>query len=554
MKAKWSEARFWLEKAHDLLSTQSLETMETDAKELYIDIMHCLGRALLNLGDDECRATSWNIILKLELECGDRLTVLLLRLDHIASDPASSSQDYFELLLRIARTVQLTDNNVKIILHHVHRLASKESHWAHTVLKVFLTERLLGMDQPKWVEKVLVTMIWNCATIAATQELMCSLEESFDTLTTRSCLALSPSATHAGQILLWKCIESSYNQKHYSAADEWCRLSLHKIFQNSGNTNVAILHRKRILCALGLSDPAKAFATYSQMSSSSKEDIFTQYLMFKVAVRLRDVDLATECLETIHRASDKDATMLYACVLEAQRIGDDAQSIACLKRVLAKYDYNAPREVHLPALLRCTARLLIREIDNPHTQVEDASDEICKLFEGAAMRAEASKRDAADNLFSSSELDWFSRNSYNMALKICTSWSPQQTIRLTRACLRFIALYPDSVDASAAEDLSLRKLFCNFLSVSLLVILARAEDNLENQLQNYLELRKAAQEFRVQVRDQLDSVDSGAREDLQRKYSSLVCFDYEAAARLKHWASLRDIIKAGQRQVFMATR
>lgn len=108
---------------------------------------------------------------------------------------------------------------------------------------------------------------------------------------------------------------------------------------------------------------------------------------------------ATECLDTISHGSTKDATLLYACVLEAQQIGDQPQIVAALQRVLQKYDYNAPAEVHLPALLRfanshlltaggiangqsCTARLLVREIEQPSSQITDGIDEICKLFEG----------------------------------------------------------------------------------------------------------------------------------------------------------------------------
>lgn len=105
------------------------------------------------------------------------------------------------------------------------------------------------------------------------------------------------------------------------------------------------------------------------MSESIKEDPLTQYLLYKVALRLRDIELgivalpshqaretywtkATECLDTISTACTKDATLLYACVLEAQQTGDQMQMVVSLQRVLAKYDYNAPSEVHLPALLR----------------------------------------------------------------------------------------------------------------------------------------------------------------------------------------------------------
>ena len=61
---------------------------------------------------------------------------------------------------------------------------------------------------------------------------------------------------------------------------------------------------------------------------------------------------ATECVDAICVASTEDATLLYACVLEAQRTGDHLQTIASLQRVLQKHDYGAASGIHLPALLR----------------------------------------------------------------------------------------------------------------------------------------------------------------------------------------------------------
>lgn len=61
---------------------------------------------------------------------------------------------------------------------------------------------------------------------------------------------------------------------------------------------------------------------------------------------------ATDCIDLVCRSSAKDATLLYACVMEAQSAGDKRQAIAALERVLDKYHYNAPTGIHLPALLR----------------------------------------------------------------------------------------------------------------------------------------------------------------------------------------------------------
>lgn len=62
--------------------------------------------------------------------------------------------------------------------------------------------------------------------------------------------------------------------------------------------------------------------------------------------------LAAGCLDIVCRNSAKDATLLYACVMEAQSVGDKRQTINALGRVLDKYNYSAPAGIHLPTLLR----------------------------------------------------------------------------------------------------------------------------------------------------------------------------------------------------------
>ena len=59
-----------------------------------------------------------------------------------------------------------------------------------------------------------------------------------------------------------------------------------------------------------------------------------------------------ECLKAISSGSAKDGTLLYACVLEAQQIGQREQAISAMLSVLDKYNYGSPPGVNLPALLR----------------------------------------------------------------------------------------------------------------------------------------------------------------------------------------------------------
>ena len=136
----------------------------------------------------------------------------------------------------------------------------------------------------------------------------------------------------------------------------------------------AYLYRKLILCALGTSNPAKAREIHGQMSESNRVDPSTQYLLYKLALKCKDQQLgsarfrmegfwywiwaAIECLDSISLLSTKDANVLYACVLEAQRTGEHLLTVTSLQRVLTKYDYGAPNTIHLPALLRYIPTIL----------------------------------------------------------------------------------------------------------------------------------------------------------------------------------------------------
>jgi hypothetical protein len=64
------------------------------------------------------------------------------------------------------------------------------------------------------------------------------------------------------------------------------------------------------------------------------------------------IQIAAECLDHVCRSSAKDATLLYACVMEAQSAGSKRQAINALEKVLERYEHSAPAGIHLPALLR----------------------------------------------------------------------------------------------------------------------------------------------------------------------------------------------------------
>ena len=202
---RWAEASEWLQKAHDILSGVTSEKLSNDAEELQIGITHAMARALINSESQDMRERAWDIVRKMSLEYGDRLIVLLLKLDLLAVDPAHSSQDYCDILCKIIRTVHLTDSNFKTIIHHVHKLRVRDARAAHKILTYLLEGRLCNLEQPKWLEKIVVTAVWNCTASEDFPNAPGLLQGFLEKASTQSKQPLGSTPTHAAQTVGQTC-------------------------------------------------------------------------------------------------------------------------------------------------------------------------------------------------------------------------------------------------------------------------------------------------------------------------------------------------------------
>ena len=145
-------------------------------------------------------------------------------------------------------------------------------------------------------------------------------------------------------------------------------------------------------------------------------------------------------------------------------------------------------------------------------------EQICNVFEScefsrfvgkgatylsilAVVHAARFKGRSSDSPFSILELEWFSRNSYNLALQSCTAWDPQLIMRLLNSCIKvrdsvlkvFLVnepadasaqltdLYPTNLDSEISCNLALRRLLCDFLGA--IISMAQARIQVDSQLQ-----------------------------------------------------------------------
>ncbi|KAF2233241.1 SPO22-domain-containing protein [Viridothelium virens] len=536
----------WLERAYDILAEQDLERLSSDAGELRLSIMHSLARAFLVLKTAEARVKVQDLVRIMENDFGHKLVVSMLKLELLSGGGEPDAVEYATVLMSIVRTIVLTEASFKTILHHIHKLKDVNAAVACKTLDEVLELRLYEAGRQDWLEKAVVMRIWlttaETNSVSTAESAHAFLQNVFGNLTKPFTLP----AAHAVMTLLWKRIEAAFSQLQYEIAEQWCNIAHHQIFQNSGDVNLAIIARKGIQCGLARQDEAAARKMFFQMPLATRAAPQTRYLMYKVAMRGNDMELASECLEIISRSTNKDATLLYACVLEAQQNGNRQQAIVALQQTLAKLEFTVPHNVHVPALLRCTARLILAEFTSAKVIDDRLASDLCSLFEGASFQAKrlSARQTLQPNAgFTKAELEWFSKNAYNFALKHCTDLYPRTLLRLLRSCSELLELLRTGEELQGCQDLLLRLSFCHFLAASASITLARAEDQVEQSAQQYLIARNDAARFcELFAEVSREGVGNEAYEDLQDKRFELLRFQLECAVRLGSWNELDELL------------
>ena len=134
--------------------------------------------------------------------------------------------------------------------------------------------------------------------------------------------------------------------------------------------------RKLLLCSLEQNKLEQATEVFHSMGKSTKEEPATRYLAFKLALKIGDHDLASECLENLGHKSSSDPRYLYACCLDARNAGNRICAIKSLEQLAMKHEFSPSGPIHFPALLRTLIRLQM-----PALSGEDDVDSLCRTFE-----------------------------------------------------------------------------------------------------------------------------------------------------------------------------
>lgn len=578
----------WCERSIDILNACDAATLCLDAPELRLATTSTLVASLVAANNRKCRDRAATLVLQLDTVhgLGNRTAVYLLKFNLLIADPKEDTQLIYETVSRMIVLTVLTDKSFRLFVDHLlslsstwltfHSLMQTLHHarrakmpWVLDALSDLVVKRLIpdidGADaeSPSRVrlEKALVTHVMFATTQAdgRPSDPIASLRHLLNTTVQTCDRALSAKATHAAQTLMWKATGSSFDP---AAADEWCSLMRHPIFASAGQINKArvwrcvehramsvahlTVYRKSIHSALARDDLDAARQIYFSMPKNMQDESLTRYLCFKLALRSKDVDFATESLRLIVKSADRTPNLLFACVLDAQQ--SDLRQMAT-SALLSVLDRRSPG-IHLPSLLRCTVRLLISEVEARARSLDEIMREVGHVFKTAAANTK-DLRQGSDEQWRA-EIQWWSKNAYNLALQFCGEMHPEQLTDLLQACTKFLSCYPIDGSLMLPKDINRRQMLCHFLCATAQLVLGRANpEDIASSLQCYVRVRQHIATFQALASDHNpitgndDDDDSDSQAMLARAFE-LLKFDLEAILKLQQWdqldASLQSIL------------
>ncbi len=139
---------------------------------------------------------------------------------------------------------------------------------------------------------------------------------------------------------------------------------------------LADMTRKLLLCLLEQNKLEDAAETFYSMDESTKGELLTLYLGFKLGLRRGDHELAAKCLEDINSISGSNPQYLYACCVDAQTAGDKFYAMKSLEHLSMRQGSLSSSPIHFPALLRSLIRIQTQVLSG-----EECADVLCHTFE-----------------------------------------------------------------------------------------------------------------------------------------------------------------------------
>lgn len=154
----FSLASKWLERSNAAINSQGIETLSRESLELRMAIAQALFTAYLKDDKKDSFQKAENLVAQLESEIGDKVLVLLLRLELLLKSPKElfDANAFAGVLKRLIKSTDLSEPIFKMTLHHIHTLNDSNPLLACEALDYFLSFRVIPSQHGDSIEKATI--------------------------------------------------------------------------------------------------------------------------------------------------------------------------------------------------------------------------------------------------------------------------------------------------------------------------------------------------------------------------------------------------------------
>ncbi|XP_059202735.1 testis-expressed protein 11 isoform X2 [Centropristis striata] len=237
---------------------------------------------------------------------------------------------------------------------------------------------------------------------------------------------LTPQALTRLHVILWDKASKHFEAKNYSEAIQWYNYSLSFFKAGQIEPNLAKLQRNRASCFLQLRQLEKAKEAIKETERCDPDSIFTQFIVYKMAVLENNVEKAAEAVNAMGRlskslaatedgllVSENAASSLLS--LAAQIALENEQQETAMK-ALESLCENSKDEAQVLTALRCLVRLVLSTIEKSSDETRDVNlDILLPYLKMALQKLSHQHRLTAEQR--TKEANWFRKIAWNSALQ-----------------------------------------------------------------------------------------------------------------------------------------
>ncbi|KAH8705701.1 hypothetical protein BGW36DRAFT_403228 [Talaromyces proteolyticus] len=347
-------------------------------------------------------------------------------------------------------------------------------------------ENLLAMissfsDNTKWLEQIFVVLLrLFTSTPWSSIEYTKFLETVANIFSDALPNSLENAASDASLIIIWKQVESYALQKNFLHAQAWCSLGRHDLFQHASMVNRSRILRKGMFCAFQVVDFVDVERAWTLLPEHDR-DSETAYLMYQVYLKEKKTSSAAHLLKWIDDMGNEGPHYTVAAIAAAICLHERKQALQITQTLIDEGLDTYKNGRFSFDLFRIAIQIIIIEFRENQKHVENLISQIYEIFSKVFDILQK-------QIFELTDLDWFARCSYLIALEMFKEAGHSHTLLLLGISLRFTNLYPETIGSDVKSNLEHHRLSCLYLQTLLHAAKARTETNSSRKESSYSEV------------------------------------------------------------------